>query len=83
MQYLNDDNMDELFRRAADNYPLNTDSGNWDKVNAAMQTENADSNVDKNSAKKNSYRKYFWLLLLLPMAWICNGNFFMNDSKQG
>src|ERR1700722_7234030 len=83
MQYLNDDNMDELFRRAANNYPLNTDSGNWDKVNAAMQTENADSNVDKNSAKKNSYRKYLWLLLLLPMAWICKGNFFTNDSKQG
>ena len=83
MQYLNDDNMDELFRRAADDYPLNTDSGNWDKVNAAMQTENADSNADKNSAKKNSYRKYLWLLLLLPMAWICNGKFFSNDSKQG
>ncbi|HSZ84500.1 MAG TPA: hypothetical protein VK787_00630 [Puia sp.] len=83
MQYLNDDNMDELFRRAADDYPLNTDSANWDKVNAAMQTEDADSNAGNNPAKKNSYRKYLWLLLLLPMAWICNGKFFMNDSKQG
>jgi hypothetical protein len=82
MQYLNDDNMDELFRRAADDYPLKTDSGNWDKVNAAMQTENADPTSEKNAAKKNSYRKYLWLLLLLPMAWICNGKFFMNDSKQ-
>jgi hypothetical protein len=82
MQYLNDDNMDELFRRAADDYPLNTDSKNWDKVMSALQTENADIASDKNAAKKNSYRKYLWLLLLLPMAWICNGKFFMNDSKQ-
>jgi hypothetical protein len=83
MQYLNDDNMDELFRRAADDYPLNTNSKNWDKVMAALQNENTDATSNKNAAKKNNFRKYLWLLLLLPMAWICNGKFFMNDSKQG
>src|SRR5579863_5570387 len=82
MQYLNDDNMDELFRRAADDYPLNTEPKDWDKVIAKMQAEDADSEAGKNSAKKNGYRKYLWLLLLLPVAWICNGKFFTNDSKQ-
>ena len=31
MQYVNDD-MDELFRRAAENYPLNTNSADWNEV---------------------------------------------------
>ena len=31
MQYVNDD-MDELFRRAAKDYPLNTNSADWEKV---------------------------------------------------
>ena len=31
MLYVNDDT-DELFRRAADDYPLNTDGAEWEKV---------------------------------------------------
>ena len=73
--------MDELFRRAANDYPLNTDSGNWEKL-TAMQTENAAQDSNSGKEKKKSYRKYLWLLLLLPMVWICNGRYFMNTSKQ-
>jgi hypothetical protein len=36
MQYVNDD-MDELFKRAAENYPLDTNSANWNKVLAALK----------------------------------------------
>ena len=31
MQFVNDD-MDDLYRRAAEEYPLKTDSGDWNKV---------------------------------------------------
>ncbi len=81
MQFMTDDNMDELFRRAANDYPLNTDSADWEKL-TAMQTENAVEDSNSGKEKKKSYRKYLWLLLLLPMVWICNGRYFMNASKQ-
>jgi len=80
MQYLSDDNMDELFRRAADDYPLKTNKPDWDKVSHALQTEDAAKEAD-DAKKKTSYRKLLWLLLLLPFVWICNGKYFMNDSK--
>jgi hypothetical protein len=81
MQYLNDDNMDELFRRAASDYPLKTNADDWDKLAASMKTEDPDDDSQHTNRKK-SYRKYLWLLLLLPIVWICNGKLFMNDSKQ-
>lgn len=67
MQYVNDD-MDELFKRAAENYPLDTKSADWNKVLAAMQNESSAKSEDK--GKKNS--RFLWLLLLLPMGLICN-----------
>src|SRR5580700_8546371 len=82
MQYMNDDNMDELFRRAASDYPLKTNSGNWEKVETAVRTEKSNSAAEDNNAAKGSNRKYLWLLLLLPMIWICNSRIFTNDSKQ-
>ena len=36
MQLINDD-IDDLYRRAAEDYPLHTDSGNWNKVFGALQ----------------------------------------------
>ena len=36
MQYVNDD-MDELFRKAAKDYPLDTSGSDWSKVAAALQ----------------------------------------------
>ncbi|HLX91662.1 MAG TPA: hypothetical protein VKR32_08265 [Puia sp.] len=82
MQYLNDDNMDELFRRAAEDYPLKTGAENWNEVNAALRSGNADSNTEAQAEGKKSFRKYLWLLLLLPMVWICNSQLFRNDSTQ-
>jgi len=64
MQYVNDD-MDELFRRASEDYPLDTSTADWSKVVNALQ-----NNDGKES--KDSSRKYLWLLLLLPLGWICN-----------
>lgn len=69
MQYVNDD-MDELFKRAAENYPLDTNSANWNKVLAALQNETEVKSTPENKGNKN--RRLLWLLLLLPLGLICN-----------
>jgi hypothetical protein len=69
MQYVNDD-MDELFRRAAKDYPLNTESADWEKVKKALQ-DSSDGD-DEKPTKRNNRRHFLWLLMLLPLPWICN-----------
>lgn len=58
------DDMDNLFRKAAENYPLNTGTGNWDKVYAALQSEPP----VPEAGKKDRYRRLLLLLLLLPFV---------------
>jgi len=68
MQYVNDD-MDELFRKAAENYPLDTNSANWNKVLAGLQDQNINT---KTPEKKRNNGRFLWLLLLLPLGLICD-----------
>lgn len=68
MQYVNDD-MDELFRRAAQDYPLNTRGADWEKLQKAL--EEAPAGVGK-PARTDRRRHFLWLLLLLPLPWICS-----------
>lgn len=70
MQYVNDDDMDELFKRAAENYPLDTKSADWNKVLAALQGQTKTKTVSEN--KRNRNGRLLWLLLLLPLGLICN-----------
>jgi hypothetical protein len=79
---MNDDNMDELFRRAANDYPLKTGTGDWGKVEVAVQSEKDNSSNEGKNDPSTKYRKYLWLLLLLPVIWICNSQNFMNESRQ-
>jgi len=69
MQYVNDD-MDELFRRAAEDYPLDANSADWNKVLAALQGETGEKAISEK--KGNNNRRLLWLLLLLPLGLICN-----------
>ncbi|MGZ3954528.1 MAG: outer membrane beta-barrel protein [Flavisolibacter sp.] len=69
MQYVNDD-MDELLRRAAENYPLDTRGANWNKVLALMDGESGEKTVSEK--KQNNNRRFLWLLLLLPLGFVCN-----------
>ena len=79
MRDINDD-MDDLFRRAADNYPLNTNSSDWNKVQNAMQSsENA---AVQNVKSKKKYRRFLWLLLLLPFAFVIEKYALQNDGKR-
>lgn len=63
------DDMDELYRRAAENYPLNTDSHDWNKVAAELavtQPEGKSKNWFKGTVN------LLFLLFILPAALICN-----------
>ncbi len=62
------DDMDELFRRAADSYPLKTDTSDWQQVEQKL----AATEPDKPAKAGVKNKSWFLLLLLLPLAWICN-----------
>src|SRR3954454_24484296 len=77
MQYENE-NMDELFRKAAENYPLDTSSKDWDKVFQALQTANGQTEV----VQKNNKGRFLWLLILLPMGLVCNKYLMHGDNDE-
>ncbi|RYY20769.1 MAG: hypothetical protein EOO04_19395, partial [Chitinophagaceae bacterium] len=58
MQQLNND-MDDLFRKAAENYPLRTGVPDWDKVAAGLQQEEKDRPV-----VLPFYRRYLLLIVV-------------------
>ena len=59
MLYVNDDN-DDLFRKAAADYPLNTGTPDWEQLNKKMQ----EAGNSQNQEKKTKKRSYAWLVLL-------------------
>ena len=70
-----EDHMDELFRKAGENYPLRTDGADWDKVMARLQNgpESAAPVPPVVSASGRRGRKAWLLLLLLlliPAGWL-------------
>src|SRR5215213_43365 len=74
MQFVNDDMDDDQFRRAAEEYPLNTDKGDWNKVLEKMQAEGV--NVPQ---KKKNRTGLLLLLTLIPLLLICT-TYIKNDS---
>ena len=76
MQFVNDDMDDELFRHAAEEYPLKTDSGDWNKVFNKMQ-----AGTNNGSQKKDNKNKYLFLLALIPLFLICT-TYIKNDSSN-
>ncbi|HEY0068233.1 MAG TPA: outer membrane beta-barrel protein [Flavisolibacter sp.] len=64
---LPNDDMDELMRRAAEEYPLKTGPGDWNAVKKALDAE-----APPVSGRKKDNRRFLWLLLLLPLGLICN-----------
>src|SRR5690349_11323015 len=80
MQYINDD-MDELFRRAAEDYPLNTNNADWNSVLKKL----SENRADLKPGNKEGYKKYnrlLLLLLLLPVIWI-GKEYFYSSHKPG
>src|SRR5258706_12421526 len=73
-----DNDMDDLFRKAAKDYPLKTDNADWEKVRPYLSP--AIGITDTASPKKN-YKKFLWLLLLLPIGWA--GYVFISHENNG
>ena len=72
MLHVNDD-MDELFRNAAENYPLKTEGSDWNKVKAGLAPQPPATAPSSTNSK-------FWLfglLLLIPLVWL-SINYFSN-----
>ncbi|HUS03385.1 MAG TPA: hypothetical protein VMY77_16710 [Chitinophagaceae bacterium] len=66
--------MDDLFKRAAENYPLKTDGADWNAVAKKL----AEPEEDKPAAS-GRYKHLFWLLLLLPLGGIY---FYMSGKNE-
>jgi hypothetical protein len=59
--------MDDLFKRASEGYPLRTDSSDWDRLASALDGEPA-SPLDQKEKRRR--RGVFWWFLLVPLAGI-------------
>ena len=68
----NDDNMEDLFREAANRYPLKIEgAADWEKMSAALREEAGMPLADAGDFKKEKKRRVFlWWILLLPLGWI-------------
>lgn len=77
MQPLNHD-MDELFRKAAEDYPLKLGNGDWDNLAGKLLTGSATA-TSKN-IKKNKRRKFTLFLLLLSFLLLSAGWLFLNQG---
>ena len=59
--------MDDLFRRASEKYPLRTDSADWDRL-AADLDGGSGTPSDIEAVEKRKRRGIFWWFLLIPLA---------------
>ncbi len=62
-----DDDMDDLFRKAGENYPLNTGQGNWENIEKRIAVVSVPT-VPQKSERKNNYKKLLLLLLLIGIS---------------
>jgi len=68
MSNVNDNNLDDLLRRAAEKYPLRTDSADWGKLVADLDKDPSLILPPVNGEDGRRRRRFFWLFLLLPLA---------------
>jgi hypothetical protein len=78
MLNVNDD-MEELMRRAAENYPLKADGNDFDKVLEGIKAFNPEGEPKQ---PKGNNKRMLWLLLLLPFAFICNNYYRGNKTGE-
>ena len=69
MSQLNGNDIDDLFRRASDRYPLRTDKADWDRVAADLDRDPSlilPPISEEGDGRRR--RRFFWLFLLLPLG---------------
>ncbi|HEY8971479.1 MAG TPA: hypothetical protein VIM64_20385, partial [Puia sp.] len=67
MSNINDNNLDDLLRRAAEKYPLRTDSADWGKLVSDLEKDPS-LILPPVGEDRQRRRRFFWLFLLLPLA---------------
>lgn len=68
MSNINDNNLDDLLRRAAEKYPLRTDSADFSKLVADLEKDPSQILPLVDTEDRRRRRRLFWLLLFLPLA---------------
>src|SRR3954447_130780 len=83
MRDVNDD-MDELLRRAANGYPLNTNSADWNKVSDALHAfdgvEDEETNIVLSPKGQNNFPEILLLLILLSFPLVLS-NYFLTRGR--
>lgn len=81
MFYLKNDDMEELFRKAAENYDVDTTrASNWEAVSNALHNQPPEKGEDKKEKKKKR-RFIFWWFLLFPAGWLAH-NVWVKTGEQ-
>ena len=79
MFYLKNDDMEDLFRKAAENYEVDTQkASDWETVNAALH---GGQNLPE-AGKKKKRRFIFWWFLLFPAGWMAHNTWEKNFNKR-
>jgi Outer membrane protein beta-barrel domain len=68
MSNLKDTDIDDLFRRASEKYPLRTDSSDWDRMVAALEKDPPPPDDETDATDRRRKRRFFWLFFLLPLG---------------
>lgn len=68
MSNLKDTDIDDLFRRASEKYPLRTDSSDWDRMVAALEKDPPPPDAGTDTTDRRRKRRFFWLFFLLPLG---------------
>ena len=61
--------IDDLLRRAAEKYPLNINSVDWNKIRKKILNSEKEDKVQGNGKR----RGFFWLLFLFPLMMLFSG----------
>jgi hypothetical protein len=65
MEHVNND-MDDLFRKAGEQYPLKTSGSDWDGVLGKLREDNGSMTNDETG--NSNRRRWGWLFLLIPLT---------------
>lgn len=76
-----DNDMDDLFRRAAQKYPLHPGQSNWDTIEKKLSSVVPPDDSQK-SQRKNNYKKLLLLLLLMGISLVIGFMILNLNSKN-
>jgi hypothetical protein len=82
MSQLNGNDIDDLFRRASDKYPLRTDNADWDRLAADLEKDpSLILPPISEEGDRRRRKRFFWLFLLFPLAGV--GYYMGHRTSQG